>query len=106
MWGGDVQGGEWHGRVQAVPGGDVLDRDGGDLGGSVQRVSGARGIGGGEQQSFALHLRRGVHRTGRRGVCGMWRGDAQGCQRLGSVHTMPWRDIQRSDSGHERGNVQ
>ena len=64
--GGDVQGGEWHGRVHAVSGGDVLDKDGRDLGGSVQRVSGSCALAFGQCFRTKLHLQSGVRGFRRR----------------------------------------
>ena len=93
MCGGNLQGRERVIGMLGVLARQVLDGDGRDVGGDVQRVPDAYLLWGGEQQDRQLHMQQGLYGGGRGGVYGMRGGHLQGGEWIGAVLLVCGGDI-------------
>jgi hypothetical protein len=100
---GYVQGREWIVTVLAVQSGHVLDRDGRDLGGDVQRLSGAHVLWGRQHRAGELYVQQRLHGRRWSRVRGVRCGGLQGLERLSGLHAMLTGQVQYSDCFHLRG---
>ena len=100
---GQVQGREWLVTVLAVQSGQVLDRDGRDLRGDMQRLSRAHVLWGRQQHSVELYMQQRIHGPRWSRVHGVRCGDLQGHERLSRLHAMLTGQVQYSDGRHRPG---
>jgi len=78
----------------------VLDGDGADVGGDVQRVPDAYLLWGGEQQDWQLHMQQGLYGGGRGGVYGMRGGHLQGGEWISGLLAMRWGQVLDVNGGY------
>ena len=105
MCGGNLQGPERVIGMLGVLARQVLDGDGRDVGGDVQRVPDAYLLWGGEQQDRQLHMQQGLYGGGRYGMYGMRGGQLQGGERIGAVLVVSGGYILGGGGSNQRGDM-
>ena len=85
---------------------EILDGDGGDVGGDVRGLSDAHVLWEGERHACELQMQQGLYGAGRRGVHGMRGGQLQGGERIGGMLVVSRGDILRGGGSNQPGDLQ
>ena len=102
---GDVQGREWLRCLHVMRRRQVQYSDSRHLRGYMSGLSFLHVLGSREQRAIQLFLPSRLHRAGWHGVHGVYRGDIQGRERIGTVLTVPSGKVLVWDRGGVGGSV-